>query len=249
VTSAIIIDDEPHCISSLKYDLEQFCPDVDVIDTCASGQAGILSIRKHVPDMIFLDIEMPVMNGLQMLEQLGSDFRSHLIFTTAYDRFAATAFRLSAIDYLLKPIDAGDLQEAINKVKRQLEKDNTGRLHNLQYNFRHSYHEQRVAFPQRDGYDFVDIKDIAYCRADGAYTHITLTNGNRLMLSKTLGEVAAMLPEELFERIHHSTLVNMQMVRQLIKKDGSHLVMNDGTELMISKSRKDQVLQRLGLAR
>src|SRR3569833_241684 len=186
--NAIIIDDELNCVTALKYDLQQFCPEVTIVDACTSGQDGILSIKAHTPDLVFLDIEMPVMNGLQMLEQLNDSIRFQLIFTTAYDQFAARAFRLSAVDYLLKPIDAGDLQAAVEKVKQQLRlpKVNYGNLHNLRYNFNHPYNEQRVAFPHRDGYDFIDIKNIAFCKADGAYTRVTLYDGKSMLLSKTL---------------------------------------------------------------
>ncbi|RZK44016.1 MAG: response regulator transcription factor [Pedobacter sp.] len=247
VITAIIIDDEPHCISALKYDLDFFCKDVSVLATCNSGEEGISAIKEHAPDLVFLDIEMPGMNGLQMLEQLGDSVNFQLIFTTAYDKFAARAFRLSAVDYLLKPIDNGDLQEAIAKVKLQLNQEMAKRLNNLKHNLYQPISEQRIALPRRDGYDVIKVSDVAYCRADGAYTSITLCDGKEILLSKSLGEVVDMLPIELFERIHHSTVVNISLIKQFIKRDGNHVVMNDGLELAVSKSKREQVMWRLGL--
>ncbi|MXV16647.1 LytR/AlgR family response regulator transcription factor [Hufsiella ginkgonis] len=246
---AIIIDDEPHCISSLKYDINLFCPEVEVIDACHNGHEGISSIKKNDPDLVFLDIEMPAMNGLQMLDQLGGNIPFQLVFTTAYDKFAAQAFRLSAVDYLLKPIDTHDLMDAVSRVKLRLNRDVSRQFDNLKYNFGRPFAEQRVAFPHRDGYDFVNVKDIAYCRADGAYTTVTMADGKSTLLSKSLGEVTEMLPVKLFERIHHSTLVNIQFITQFIKRDGGYVVMGDGVKLAVSRSKKDRILSLLGLER
>lgn len=249
VIRAIIIDDEPHCISALKFDLKTFCSNVTVIDTCQNAASGLSSIRKNEPDLVFLDIEMPSMDGLQMLEQLGPEIDFQLVFTTAHDRFAARAFRLSAVDYLLKPVDSTDLQQAIEKVRLRLGKNSSRQLSRLKHNYTHPMDEQRVALPQREGYDFVKVKDIMYCSADGGYTVISLMEGKKVLLSKSLGEVAEMLPVELFERIHHSTLINISYIKQFIKRDGGHIVMQDGMELAVSKSKKEQILYRLGLAK
>ena len=134
---AIIIDDEPHCITTLQNDLKLFCPEVEAVACCHSAKEGLLSIKQQRPDLVFLDVEMPWMNGFEMLEILDTNINFQLIFTTAYDQFAARAFRVSAVDYLLKPVDGPDLMAAIEKVKKGLPRKDTNRnINNLLQNAR-----------------------------------------------------------------------------------------------------------------
>lgn len=244
---AIIIDDELPCIKSLQNDLTIFCPQVTVIDTCRSAKDGILSIKRNTPDLVFLDVEMPWMNGFEMLELL-SDINFHIIFTTAYDQFAAKAFRVSAIDYLLKPIDEKELKEAVEKVEKAIkENHDNARINNLLNNSKSPVTEQKIAIPYREGFDFIKVTDIIYCKASGAYTEIILGNGKTILLSRSLGETEELLPTELFDRIHHSYMVNIQHIKQLMKSSGTFVVMNNGDELSVSKSRKEQLMVRLGI--
>src|SRR6186713_517761 len=169
---SIIIDDEQHCIKALVNDLQKNCPTVEVVDICNSAKEGMLSIKKHKPDLVFLDVEMPWMNGFEMLELLG-DIKFSIIFTTAHDEFAAKAFRISAVDYLLKPVDANDLEVAVQKVEKKLEEgSNLQHITNLLRNMRQPSTEQKIAFPQREGYEFIDVASIIYCEAQGAYTKV-----------------------------------------------------------------------------
>jgi len=244
---AIIIDDEQHCINTLRNDIAMFCEDVVIADACLSAKEGMLSIKRNKPDLLFLDVEMPWMNGFEMLEILNEiDFQ--IIFTTAYDQFAAKAFRVSAVDYLLKPIDPADLSSAVAKVSRALnEKKDNLKIKNLIHNARSPVAEQKIAIPNREGFDFLVIKDILYGRASGSYTELVLTENRKLLLSKALGEVEQLLPDSLFERIHHSILINVDHVRQFVKTSGTFIVMNNGDELNVSKSRKEHLLKRLGI--
>ena len=244
---SIIIDDEQHCVDALRADLDKYCPNVEVSGTCASGKEGIFAIKKYKPRLIFLDVEMPWMNGFEMLEMLDHiDFC--IIFTTAYDKFAAKAFRISAVDYLLKPIDAHDLQVAVKKAEEKiLASEGTVNIENLLHNIRQPAQRQKIAFPQRDGYDFVPAENILYCHAEGAYTDIHLAGNKKFLVSKTLGDVEEMLPSDIFQRIHHSTIVNLQHITNLIRSDGGYVMLNNGEKLMISKAKKDSLLQRLGL--
>lgn len=244
---SIIIDDEPHCIHSLKADLTQHCPNVEIAATCASAKEGILAIKKHKPRLIFLDVEMPWINGFEMLEMLHHiDFC--IIFTTAHDRFAARAFRISAVDYLLKPVDAEELQSAVKKAEEKiLSSAGTINIENLLENIKLPAQEQKIAFPQRDGYEFIPSEHILYCHAEGAYTNIHLSNNRKLLISKSLGDVEEMLPADIFQRIHHSVIVNIQHITNLIRSDGGYVLIDNGEKLMISKAKKDKFLQRLGL--
>jgi two-component system LytT family response regulator len=244
---SLIIDDEPHCIDALKTDLDKYCGNVEISATCSSGKEGILAIKKHHPRLIFLDVEMPWMNGFEMLEMLDHiDFC--IIFTTAYDKFAAKAFRISAVDYLLKPVDVSDLKIAVKKAEEKiLASEGTVNIQNLLHNIKQPAEHQKVAFPQRDGYEFIAADNILYCNAEGAYTTIHLTGNKKFLVSKTLGDIEEMLPADIFQRIHHSTIVNVQHITNLIRSDGGYVLLNNGEKLMISKAKKDMLLQRLGL--
>jgi len=245
---AIIIDDELNCIKTFQNDLKMFCPDVTVIDTCQSAKEGLLSIKHNKPDLIFLDIEMPWMNGFEMLELIDKEINFQIIFTTAYDQFAVKAFKVSAVDYLLKPVDSDDLLNAIEKVKKAMrENEGKNNITNLLQNNKTPVEHQKIAIPNREGYEFVPVDEIIYCKANGAYTEIVLNYNKKILLSKPLGETEEMLPAELFERIHHSILVNIHHINQYKKTTGSYIIMNNGDELNVSKSKKEQLLIRLGV--
>ena len=244
---SIIIDDEQHCIRALLNDLLKNCPSVEVLDTCNSAKEGMLSIKKHKPDLIFLDVEMPWMNGFEMLELLG-DFNSSIIFTTAHDEFAAKAFRISAVDYLLKPIDANDLISAVQKVERKLDEGNSlDHITNLLRNIKQETKDQKIALPQREGYEFVEVSSILYCQAEGAYTKVLLDNKRSMLISRSLGDVEELLPPDMFQRIHHSSLVNVSFISQFLRTDGGYVVLKNGEKLSVSKGKKDMLMARLGL--
>ena len=244
---SIIIDDEQHCVRALLNDLQKYCPSIEVLDTCNSAKEGMLSIKKHRPDLIFLDVEMPWMNGFEMLELLG-DLNSSIIFTTAHDEFAAKAFRISAVDYLLKPVDANDLKIAVQKVERKMsEGGSLEHITNLLRNIKQPSGEQKIALPQREGYEFVEVSSILYCQAEGAYTKVILENKRSMLISRALGDVEELLPQEIFQRIHHSSLVNVSYISQFLRTDGGYVVLGNGEKLAVSKSKKDSLMQRLGL--
>jgi two-component system LytT family response regulator len=244
---AIIIDDEMSCIESLKYDLQKHCADVQVIDTCLSPKEGLLSIRHNQPALVFLDVQMPWMNGFEMLEVL-EEINFAIIFITAFDQFAAKAFRISAIDYLLKPIDVRDLKEAVDKAAQKIiQQTGSANIDNLLHNMAQPDVKQRIAFPGRDGHEFVEIENIIYAKAEGAYTHVMLKGGRKLVISKTLSDIMEMLPPAAFQRIHNSSLVNVAHITHFLRTDGGYVVLNNGEKLMVSKSKKDSLLEKLGL--
>lgn len=244
---SIIIDDEQHCVKSLVKDLGQHCPSIEIIETSNSAKEGIMAIKKLQPDLIFLDVEMPWMNGFELLEILG-DINFSIIFTTAHDEFAARAFRISAVDYLLKPIDAEDLKAAVQKVEKKFEQGSSlPHINNLLQNIRQSSNEQKIALPLREGYEFVEVSSIIYCHAEGAYTKVFIREKRPMLISRTLGDVAELLPTEIFQRIHHSTLVNVTYISQFLRSDGGYIVLKSGERLSVSKTKKDLLMARLGL--
>ena len=244
---SLIIDDEQNCIDSLAFDLVKNFPQLEIVETCTSPKQGLIAIRKQKPDLVFLDVQMPWMNGFEMLEML-DDINFVIIFTTAYDQFAAKAFRLSAIDYLLKPIDVHDLAEAVNKAAEKIaQKSGTANIDNLLHNINNPEAKHRIAFAGREGYEFVEIASIVYAQAEGAYTHVFLNTKRKLVISKTLSDIEEMLPPAHFQRIHHSTLVNLAHVTHFFKTDGGYVVLDSGEKLIVSKSKKEDLLERLGL--
>ena len=244
---AVIIDDEQHCVRALLSDLQHHCLAVDVTDVCYSAKEGMMSIKKHNPDLIFLDVEMPWMNGFEMLEVLG-EIHFSVIFTTAHDEFAAKAFRISAVDYLLKPIDANDLKSAVQKVEKKMEAgSNLQHISNLLQNMKQPSADQKIALPQREGYEFVDVSSIIYLTAEGAYTKVYIRDKKPMLISRTLGDVEELLPPELFQRIHHSTVVNVNNIAQFLRTDGGYVVLKNGEKLSVSKGKKEMLMARLGL--
>lgn len=245
--NALIVDDEKHCIDALLADLQKCCANVHILGTCNSAKEGIIAIKRLKPQLLFLDVEMPWMNGFEMLEVL-PEINFSIIFTTAYDQFAARAFRISAIDYLLKPIDQSDLVAAVKKAEEKMQKEmGLTNIENLLHNMRQPAQQQKVALPSHDGYEFEHVNSILYCTAEGAYTRVVLKDKTPLLISKTLGDIEEILPRELFIRIHHSTVVNMNAITHYSRTDGGYVVINTKEKLMVSKARKEALLQQLGL--
>lgn len=244
---SIIIDDEPQNAAILKNDINAHCPSVEVLHVCHSAKEGIMTIKKENPDLVFLDIEMPWMNGFEMLEMLDK-INFSIIFTTAHDQFAAKAFRISAVDYLLKPIDANDLKEAVKKVQQKIEQQQgNANIENLLRNIKQPSSQQKIALPYREGFEFVEVAHIIYCQAEGAYTKVFLDNKKHILVSKTLGDIEELLPPDLFQRIHHSSVVNLTYVTHFVRSDGGYLKLQTGEELAVSKSKKEAVMERLGV--
>ena len=183
---AIIIDDEQHCIDALATDIAKNCSNVEVAAKCTSAKEGVFAIKKHKPRLIFLDVEMPWMNGFEMLEMFDHiDFC--IIFTTAYDKFAAKAFRISAVDYLLKPIDVEDLKTAVHKAEEKiLSSAGVINIQNLLHNIKQPAQQQKIALPNRDGYEFAQVNSILYCGAEGAYTKVVFSDKHSLLISELL---------------------------------------------------------------
>ena len=245
--NALIIDDEQHCIDSLVADLKKNCSNVKVLSTCSSPKEGILAIKKYKPQLLFLDVEMPWLNGFEMLELLPA-INFSIIFTTAFDKFAAKAFRISAIDYLLKPIDSADLIAAVHKAEEKIYNDaGIHNIENLLSNIHRPVAQQKIALPSSDGYEFEQVSSILYCAAEGAYTRVVLKDKTAMLISRTLGDIEEMLPSEIFLRIHHSTIVNLNVITHYSRTDGGYVVITTKEKLMVSKARKEALLQHLGL--
>jgi two-component system LytT family response regulator len=238
--NCIIIDDEKHCIKTLTGLLETNFSEVQILATCNDSTKAVDLIQHHRPDFIFLDIEMPLLNGFDLLSKFETLF-FEVIFTTAYDSYAIKAIKYSALDYLLKPIDKEDLAIAIEKIRS---KQNP--ISKLQLQMATAVHNKQVpdtiALPTADGLTFISVSDIVYCTADGSYTRMHLSDNSESLLSKTLGDVDELLADYHFFRIHHSTLINLKQVKRYIRGDGGEVVMSNGRNLQVARTRKNDFL-------
>src|SRR5688572_18738660 len=192
---AIIIDDEVHCIDTLSILLADYCPEVEVIEKCMSAKKGLEAIEKLKPELVFLDIEMPVMNGFELLEQF-KEIPFSVIFTTSYDQYAIKAIRFSALDYLLKPVDPKELIAAIHKVERKKNPPTPEQLQMLMDQLQHKEGPlTRIAIPTSDGFELVPVDQVLRCEADDNYTYLYLKNKSRIIASRTLKDVEEQLRE------------------------------------------------------
>lgn len=242
---AIIIDDETPCIESLYLDIKKYCPEIEVVAKCPGAKDGLLAIKKYNPDLVFLDIEMPWMNGFELIEAL-EVVNFNIIFTTAYDKFAVRAFRISAIDYLLKPIGRDDLIAAVSKLLKKEEGGiESDHLEVLLQNVHQPNKPNRIALSTKEGLNFVEIDNIIYCEADGNYTVIYLEGGIKNLLTKPLKEVQNQLDDMDFCRIHNSFLINLNKIKRYVRGDGGYVIMNNDANLSVSRTKKEDLLNRI----
>lgn len=241
---AILIDDEPDCIRLLSLQLKEHCPQVQVIGEFTSSAEGLLAIQTQKPDVVFLDIEMPEMNGFSLLEQI-SDISFSIIFITAYNEFALRAFRFSAIDYLLKPLDSHELQEAVRKAEKRNRLDQR-QLEMLRSQLQGGQYPQKIAVPYQNGVVFVELKELVYCEADSNYTKLYLINGKNHLLSKTLREVQQVLEERNFLRVHRQYLVNLDHIKMYHKGESAYVVMYGDINIPVAKNQKERLVQKFG---
>lgn len=236
---AIIIDDEKNAIEMMEWLLQTYCPEVEIKAMCQSGEEGIVAIELHQPDIVFLDIEMPKMNGFEVLEKLKSK-TFEVVFTTAYDKFAVRAFRHAALNYLLKPIDPEDLVNTINRLKEKKVSPNKDQMELLFQNLLNkSQQVDRIALSTNDGLIFVQTNDIMYCKAESNYTQVILMNQKKILVAKTLKEIDDTISGKDFFRVHNSYLVNINHISKFVRGDGGYILMPDNTEITISRSKRD----------
>lgn len=241
-----MIDDEKNALDVLELQLTQYCTGVNIVARCNGGEAGVAAILQHQPDLIFLDIEMPKVNGFDVLAQT-RHVSYEVIFTTAYDQFAVKAFKFAAVDYLLKPVDILELQSAVQKARaRQGQSDMDEKIKTLlQQMMPAAAVPQRIALPVGDAIQLFAPDDIIRCESDSNYTYVFLQAGKKILLAKTLKEVEETLKGLSFFRVHQSHLVNINHVGKVVKGEGSYLTTSDGTTVPISRNKKDAFLEML----
>ncbi|HBF21286.1 MAG: DNA-binding response regulator [Owenweeksia sp.] len=240
----ILIDDEAPSRSILRDMLRRYCPDIKIIGESANLADGVELIRKHQPQLAFLDINMPNGSGFDLLKAF-PEAGFQVVFVTAHDEYAIRAIRVSAMDFLLKPVNIKELQDCVERIKvklsRETEKNN---LRMLVENMQSKQDLQsRIAIPLTEGLQFVVLGDIIRLEADGNYTWIWLTKGKKMLSSHNLKEYQDLLSDTFFFRAHHSHLINLQHVDKYHRGEGGSISMCDGSEVPLAKRRKKPFLE------
>jgi len=244
----IIIEDEEKSLHVLQELISDLAHDLTVCGTASHTESAIRLIETSAPDLVFLDVCIGDGTGFDVLQHLTNrDFE--LVFITAYDNYALEAFRFSAIDYLLKPIGMDEFEEAVARARKRLSAGKKiDRIEVLLNNvFQQSEQFKKINIPTLNGFEFIDLHNIVWCRSEGSYTIFHLTDKSKVASTRNLGYYEELLTRNNFCRIHHSVVINLQLIKSYIKGKGGYVIMTDGTELEISQRRKSEFLGRLSL--
>jgi two-component system LytT family response regulator len=243
---AILIDDELNSLQNLQQKLEEFCPDVNIIAISQKPEEGLLLLKQHQPDVVFLDIEMPRMSGFRMLEELG-EYDFDIIFTTAYNHYSIDAIRISAFDYLVKPIGIEDLQQAVERLSKMRSKQTKEKIDILKKSLSDNRsQEDKIAISTSEGIEFIPIKNIIHIESKSNYSKIYLPENKTIMVTKILKDFEEMLLPYNFYRVHNSHLINLNYIKKYIRSQGGHVMLQDGTVIDISRRKKDEFLKLIG---
>jgi len=241
---AVIVDDEPKAIQGLSWELTNFSNDIEIIETFSNPEEAISYLNKNTPDCLFLDIQMPTMDGFQFLEKLSNkDFA--VVITTAYDEYAIKALKHEAIDYLLKPIDSDDLEDTIGKIKKYNSRlANSNKLEEVLISFNERFDKKKITINTDGKLIFLDVDDILFVESDGNYSTIVTNKQQNIVITKKLKEVDAILPEHYFFRIHNSFIVNLNKIKEFIKSEG-YVIMQSNHKIPVARQRKSDFLEKL----
>lgn len=239
----LIIDDEPHCLEVIELMLGQMDVEFKETLTCLGSTAGFQRLKSYEPDLVFLDIQMPVMNGFDLLEKL-DQINFGIIFTTAHDEYAIKAFKTSAIDYLLKPIKQSEMEQAIIRYINGYNSINDSHANFLLNQLKETKHStvSRIALPTLDGITFFFLQNINFFEANDTISYIHLQNGNRIAIKLRFKEVEEKLEGLPFYRLHKSYIINMDKIRKIITRDGIQVEMDNGEKVSVSRRKKHEFL-------
>ena len=242
----ILIDDELNSLQNLQNKLEGFCPEVSIVAVSQNPEEGIMLIKQFQPDVVFLDIEMPRMSGFRMLEELG-EYNFDIIFTTAYNHYSIDAIRISAFDYLIKPIGIEELQQAVERLSKSLHKQTKEKIDILKKSLSDQRsQEDKIAISTSEGIDFIPIKNIMHIESKSNYSKIFMIENKSITVTKILKDFEEMLSPYNFYRIHNSHLINLNFIQKYIRSQGGHVMLQDGTLIDVSRRKKEEFLKMIG---
>ena len=237
---AIIVEDEPSGMENLRWKLQKHCPGVEIVAECLSGQEAITSIRTHLPDLLFLDIMLGDMTGFDVLKAIRHP-SYEVIFTTSYDEYAIQAIKNNALDYLVKPVQVDELQEAVAKAHSKLVQAAPASAAPATA----APAPARFGFPISTGMQFLDLQEVVYAKAEDNVAVLHLANKKEVRLTKTLSWLEEQLENQGFCRIHHSYLINFNQMTEYIRNEGGYVIMSDGKAISVSRRKKDDFLRNL----
>lgn len=243
---SIIVEDEQDNRMNLRFMLQNECPNVEIVGEAGGVAEGLKLIREVNPDLVFLDVEMPDGTGFDLLKSIPG-FKFHVIFVTAYSNYAIKAIKFNAMDYILKPIDISELVQAVDKIGYKKTADESmAKLQNLLSNLEVAdAQSRRLALASTESLQMVEVRNIIRLQGENNYTRFYIKGSSPILVSKTIKEYANMLEEYNFFRVHQSHVVNLNYVSSYIKADGGSLIMSDGSEVGVSRSKKAELLERL----
>ncbi|WP_298485080.1 LytTR family DNA-binding domain-containing protein [uncultured Maribacter sp.] len=241
---AVIVDDEIKALQSLSWELTNFSKEINVVASFTDPFKALSYLETNTPDCLFLDIEMPTMDGFQFIQKLQNK-NFPVVITTAYNQYAIKALKNEALDYLLKPIDTDDLEETIVKIKKFNAKNLTvDKLEKILLNFNSSTNTKKITFNTDGKLLFLESNEILYAESDGNYSTIFLTDGQKIVLTKKLKEVNELLPPDTFFRIHNSYIINLNKIKEFLKTDG-YVILNSNHKIPVSRQKKSDFLDLL----
>ncbi|WP_299106181.1 LytTR family DNA-binding domain-containing protein [uncultured Tenacibaculum sp.] len=239
---AVIVDDEPKAIQGLSWELSNFDNDIQIEKTFTDAEEAIDYLNSSTIDCLFLDIEMPTMDGFQLLSKLTNrDFA--VVITTAYNEYAIKALKNKAIDYLLKPIDSDDLEETIRRIKNYSSDNSAEKFEKILTSFNEKFNRRKITINTDGKLIFLDNDEIIFVESDGNYSSIHIRNGKKIVVTKKLKEVNELLPDEHFFRIHNSYIINLNKIKEFLKSDG-YVVLTDNHKIPVSRQRKSEFLEK-----
>jgi two-component system LytT family response regulator len=243
----ILVDDEPRGLSALQKLIEFNCPEIEIVALCGSADEAKEAIDTKKPDLVFLDIAMPEKDGFDLLNEITPvDFE--IIFVTAHDEFMMQAFRFSAVDYLLKPVEHNLLIDAVKRAARRIEdKSPHANMEALLYNLRQEKgtRKQKIVIASLKGFDVIRIADIIYCEASSNYTNFHFGDRSVICASRPIHEYEEMLEDSDFVRVHKSILVNMEHVKEYVRGEGGTIITSTGKRLEVSRRKKELFMNRM----
>jgi two-component system, LytTR family, response regulator len=240
---AILVDDEINSLQNLQQKIIQFCPAIKIVVTAQQPEEAILFIHHYKPDVVFLDIDMPRMNGFKMIEEL-EDVDFEIVFTTAYNHYAVDAIRISAFDYLVKPVSVKDLQLCVDRLIESRIHKTKERLDVLRQGLSDAKsQDDKIAIPTADGIDLIYIREIISIEADSSHSKLVLSNGQSLSVMKPLKDMEELLLKYQFYRISTSHLINLSLVKRYVRGDAGDVIMQNGDTIPVSKRKKDEFLK------
>ncbi len=241
---AVIVDDEPKAIQSLSWELSNFNKDIEIVKTFTNPEEALLFLEENTPDCLFLDIQMPAMDGFQFLDKINNKDIA-VVFTTAYDEYAIKALKREALDYLLKPIDTDDLADTLRKIKKFKSRViNSDKLENILLNFHSKNNQTKITISTEGKLIFLKLDEILFVESDGNYCTLFLLDNQKILVTKKLKEIDSLLPNDSFFRIHNSYIINLNKIKEFLKTEG-YVVMESGHRIPVARQRKSDFLEKI----